>query len=99
VGDGVAAAVTIVDVTKRRILVVDVGAKNSGAAEVNKRATEARIAATHPLDMSMNVREIQKFKRSFLRQLRSDMHGSTASARRHCVDRPALQLPGALSQG
>lgn len=46
-GDGVAAVVTIVDVTKRRILVVDVGAKNS-AAEVNKRATEARIAATPP---------------------------------------------------
>jgi hypothetical protein len=98
VGDGVAAVVTIVDVTKRRILVVDVGAKNS-AAEVNKRATEARIAATPPLVMSMNVRETQKFKHSFLRKLGSDMHGSTASARRHCVDRPALQLPGALPQG
>jgi hypothetical protein len=72
VGDGVAAAVTIVDVTKRRILVVDVGAKNSVPAEVNRRATEARIAATQPLIMSMNVREIQKFKHSFLRKLGPD---------------------------
>jgi hypothetical protein len=59
-------------------------------AEVNKRASipppsddefgnifvvEGAIAATQPLIMSMNVREIQKFKRSFLRKLRSDMHG------------------------
>lgn len=66
-GDGVAAVVTIVDVTKRRILVVDVGAKNS-AAEVNKRATEARIAATPPPVMSMNVRELQKFKTQFSAQ-------------------------------
>jgi hypothetical protein len=59
-------------------------------AEVNKRATVAppsddefenifvvdgAIAATQPLVMSMNVREIHKFKRSFLRKLRPDMHG------------------------
>jgi hypothetical protein len=59
-------------------------------AEVNKRATVAppsddefenifvvdgSVAATQPLVMSMNVREIYKFKRSFLRKLRSDMHG------------------------
>ena len=62
-------------------------------AEVNKRATiappsddafenifvvEAGIAASQPLIMSMNVREIQKFKRSFLRKLRPDMHGKRA---------------------
>jgi hypothetical protein len=59
-------------------------------AEVNKRASipppsddefdnifvvESAVAATQPLVMSMNVREIQKFKRSFLRKLRSEMHG------------------------
>jgi Peptidase S24-like len=59
-------------------------------AEVNKRATvpppsddefenifvvDGTIAAAQPLVMSMNVREIYKFKRSFLRKLRSDMHG------------------------
>ena len=58
--------------------------------EVNKRATltppsddefenifvvEAEVAASQPLIMSMNVREIQKFKRGFLRKLRPDMHG------------------------
>ena len=58
--------------------------------EVNKRATvtppsddefenifivEPEIAAAQPLIMSMNVREIQKFKRGFLRRLRPDMHG------------------------
>lgn len=57
-------------------------------AEVNKRASipppsedefdnvfvvEASVAATQALIMSMKVREIQKFKRSFLRKLRSDM--------------------------
>ncbi|HUK48440.1 MAG TPA: S24 family peptidase [Terriglobales bacterium] len=58
-------------------------------AEVNKRASipppsedefenvfvvEGSIAATQPLIMSMNVLEIHKFKRGFLRKLRSDMH-------------------------
>ena len=59
-------------------------------AEVNKRASipppsddefenifvvESAVAATQPLIMSRNVREIQKFKRSFLRKLRPEMHG------------------------
>src|SRR5258708_13859984 len=59
-------------------------------AEANKRArippptedgfetifvVEGAIAASQPLVMSMNVEEIQKFKRSFLRKLRPDMHG------------------------
>jgi Peptidase S24-like len=58
-------------------------------AEVNKRASipppsedefenifvvESAIAAAQPLVMSMNVREIQKYKRSFLKKLRSDAH-------------------------
>jgi Peptidase S24-like len=61
--------------------------------EVNKRATiippsddefenvlvvEGEVAATQPLIMSMKVREIQKFKRGFLRKLRPDMHGKRA---------------------
>ena len=59
-------------------------------AEINKRASvpppsddefenvfvvEGIVAATRPLIMSMNVREIQKFKRSFLRKLHPEMHG------------------------
>jgi hypothetical protein len=59
-------------------------------AEVNRRATvappsddefenifvvDAEVAASQPLIMSMNVREIQKFKRGFLRKLRPDLHG------------------------
>ncbi|HKW16225.1 MAG TPA: S24 family peptidase [Terriglobales bacterium] len=59
-------------------------------AEVNKRATvsppsddefenisvvDGATAAAQPLIMSMNVREIYKFKRSFLRKLRADAHG------------------------
>lgn len=62
-------------------------------AEVNKRATvappsddefenifvvEGEVAANQPLIMSMKVREIQKFKRGFLRKLRPDMHGKRA---------------------
>src|SRR6202051_4376786 len=65
-------------------------------AEVNKRASipppsedefenifvvEGATAATQPLIMSMNVREIQKFKRSFLRKLKPDMHGKRADWR------------------
>jgi hypothetical protein len=61
--------------------------------EVNKRATvtppsddefenifvvEGEVAANQPLIMSMKVREIQKFKRGFLRKLRPDMHGKRA---------------------
>ena len=58
--------------------------------EINKRASipppsedefdnifvvDAAVAASQPLIMSMYVREIQKFKRSFLRKLRADLHG------------------------
>lgn len=58
--------------------------------EVNKRASipppsedefdnifvvEGEVAATQPLIMSMNVQEIHKFKRGFLRKLRPDLHG------------------------
>lgn len=58
--------------------------------EVNKRASipppsedefenvfvvDGAIAATRPLVMSMNVQEIYKFKRSFLRKLRAEPHG------------------------
>jgi hypothetical protein len=61
--------------------------------EVNKRATIAppsddefenilvvkpEVAANHPLIMSMKVLEIRKFKRGFLRKLRSDLHGKRA---------------------
>jgi Peptidase S24-like len=63
-------------------------------AEVNKRASipppsedgfenifvvEGSIAATQPLIMSMNVQEIQKYKRSFLRKLRAEMHGKRSA--------------------
>jgi len=59
-------------------------------SEVNKRASipppsedefenifvaDGSIAATQPQVMSMHVREIQKFKKSFLRKLRPEMHG------------------------
>src|SRR5437667_7708190 len=59
-------------------------------AEVNKRASipppsddefenifvvDGLVAGTESLIMSMKVREIQKFKRNFLRKLRPDMHG------------------------
>ena len=58
--------------------------------EINKRASilpppdddfqnvllvEGNIAANEPLVMSMNVKEIQKFKKSFLRKLRPEMDG------------------------
>src|SRR5579859_5886403 len=61
--------------------------------EVNKRATlaapsddefenifvvEGEVAANQPLIMSMKVREIQKFRRGFLRKLRPDLHGKRA---------------------
>ena len=59
-------------------------------SEVNKRASilppsedefenvllvDGAIAATQPLVMSMNVKEILKFKKSFLRSLRPEMEG------------------------
>ncbi len=59
-------------------------------SEVNKRASilppseddfdsvvvaDSHIAATQPLIMSMHIKEILKFKKSFLRRLRVDMEG------------------------
>ena len=47
-------------------------------ARMNVRSrfvVESSVAATQPLIMSMNVSEIQKFKRGFLRKLRPDLHG------------------------
>jgi len=59
-------------------------------AEINKRATmpppsedefdnifvvDSATAATQPRIMSMHVREIEKFQRSFLRRVRPDMRG------------------------
>src|SRR5215469_1750136 len=59
-------------------------------AEINKRATipppsddefdnifvvDGSVAATEPLIMSMQVKEIQKFKRNILRKVRAEMHG------------------------
>jgi transcriptional regulator with XRE-family HTH domain len=58
--------------------------------EINKRASipppsedefenvfvvDGAVAATQPLIMSMKVRDIEKYKRSFLRKLRADVHG------------------------
>ena len=69
-------------------------------AEVNKRASipppsedefenifvvDGATAATQPLIMSMKVHEIQKFKRSFLRKLRPDMHGRRGDWERFVV--------------
>jgi hypothetical protein len=62
--------------------------------EVNKRASilppssdefenvllaDGAIAATHPLITSMNVKEILKFKKSFLRKLRAETEGDRAN--------------------
>src|SRR5580700_5569691 len=59
-------------------------------AEVNKRAsilppsndefqnvllTDGTVAATHPLITSMNVKEILKFKKSFLKKLKAETEG------------------------
>lgn len=59
-------------------------------SEVNKRAsivppssdefqnvllTDATVAATHPLLTSMHVREILKFKKSFLKKLKAELEG------------------------
>src|SRR6202162_1320106 len=60
-------------------------------SEVNKRAsilppsndefqnvllTDGTVAATHPLITSMNVKEILKFKKSFLRKLKAETEGA-----------------------
>lgn len=59
-------------------------------AEINKRASipppgedefdnvfvvDGPVAAMQPLIMSMKVRDIEKYKRSFLRKLRAEVHG------------------------
>ena len=88
-------------------------------AEINKRASipppsengfenifvvEGAIAATQPLIMSMNVQEIQKFKRSFLRKLRPELHSKRSGWERFVAVRVAADdgmsmyprlLPGA----
>ena len=63
-------------------------------AEINKRASiippgedqfqsvllvDGNVAATNPLIMSMNVKDILKFKTSFFRSLRTDTHGDRES--------------------
>ena len=68
--------------------------------EVNKRASipppseddfenifvvEGAIAATQPQVMSMNMLEIQKFKKVFLRKLRTEMHGKRGDWERFVV--------------
>src|SRR5215467_4202922 len=87
-------------------------------AEVNRRATVPppgddefdnilvvdAAAATQPLIMSMNVREIQKFQRTFLRRLRPDMDGNRRNWERFVAIKPARDAmsmhprlePGAL---
>jgi SOS-response transcriptional repressor LexA len=62
-------------------------------SEVNKRAsilppsndefqnillTDGTVAATHPLITSMNVKEIVKFKKSFLKKLKAEPEGNRA---------------------
>jgi phage repressor protein C with HTH and peptisase S24 domain len=59
-------------------------------SEINKRAsilppsddefqnvllTDSKVAATHPLITSMNVKEILKFKKSFLKKLKAETEG------------------------
>jgi hypothetical protein len=68
--------------------------------EINKRASilapsddefenvllvSEKIAATVPLVMSMNVKEILKFKKSFLRSLRSEMEGDREAWERFVI--------------
>jgi len=87
--------------------------------EVNRRASipppsedefenvfvvDGQTAATHALIMSMNVREIQKFKRSFLKKLRPEVHDQRRNWERFVAikaDGDALAmyprlLPGAI---
>jgi transcriptional regulator with XRE-family HTH domain len=88
-------------------------------AEVNRRASvpppsedefenvfvvASAVAATHPRIMSMHVREIQKFKRSFLRKLRPEAQGKRGDWERFIAiqadaDSMAMHpriLPGAI---
>jgi hypothetical protein len=69
-------------------------------SEVNKRASilppsedefesvvlaDSQVAATQPLIMNMHVKEILKFKKSFLRRLRTEMEGDRDSWERFVV--------------
>ena len=72
-------------------------------AEVNKRASivppgedefdsivvaDPQIAANEPLVMSMHVKEILKFKRSFLRRLKESIEGDRAAWQRFVAIKP-----------
>jgi hypothetical protein len=71
--------------------------------EINKRASivppsedgfqnvlqvEGSVAASQPLIMSMKVKDILKFKKSFLRKLRPEMEGTRENWERFVVIRP-----------
>jgi SOS-response transcriptional repressor LexA len=71
-------------------------------SEINKRASilppsddefenvllaDSAIAATHPLITSMNVKEILKFKKSFLRKLKPELEGDRESWERFVLIR------------
>jgi len=87
-------------------------------AEVNKRAsilppsgdefenvllTDPSTAATEPLIVSMHVKEILKFKKSFLHKLRSEPHGDRSSWHRFVLikldPRDALAMSPRLAPG
>ena len=70
------------------------------ADEVNKRASilppsgdefenvllvDATVAATHPLITSVNVKEILKFKKSFLRRLKPEIEGDREAWERFVI--------------
>src|SRR5947208_10121921 len=72
-------------------------------AEVNKRAsilppsgddfenvvlTEASLAASQPLILSMRVKEILKFKKSFLQRIRPEIEGDRSDWHRFVMIRP-----------
>src|SRR5256885_1289003 len=75
-------------------------------SEVNKRASivepsadefdsvvvaDAQVAANEPLIMNMHVKEILKFKKSFLRRLREDMEGAREGWERFVVIKVAAR--------
>ena len=51
----------------------------SGDEFENIRQVDSKVAATQPLIASMNVKEILKFKKTFLRKLRAETEGDRAS--------------------
>jgi hypothetical protein len=54
----------------------------SGDEFENVVLTDASTAATHPLISSMHVKEILKFKKSFLRKLKPDLEGDRSAWQR-----------------